>query len=697
MLGEIRAWQGAFRSMGTNVGEYRLGFRGDIEGLRAIAILLVIGAHAGMPWLGGGFVGVDVFFVLSGFLITGLLVQEIADTGQLRFADFYIRRLRRLLPALIVMLLVSGLLAALLLAPAEQLPQATAGASAAAWWSNIHFALGRLDYFSAGTETNIFLHTWSLGVEEQFYLIWPALVYVLLRNPARQIGIARLRVCMLLVIVASLIACVVATYRAPQFAFYMMPLRAWQFAAGALVWLHFNAGQTEKNEKASSRTSGVMLAAIGWLGLAALLGAGLWLGANVPYPGLYALIPTLGAAGVIASGSRGVRTGVPKLLSYGPMQAIGRISYAWYLWHWPILLLGHALTGSNEPVYRVLYVLISLILAIVSYYCVEAPIRHQRWWLTHQRASVYGALVVMVLCTVGFLRWNGHAYWASRSPTQVQFLQARGDAPMIYGMDCDEWYHSDRLTPCIFGPAKPAHTAVLLGDSIAGQWFPAVAALFVGPDWRLIVLTKSSCPMVDQPMFYPRIGREYTECAAWRKAALQEIAKLRPDIVLMSSTSTYAFTQAQWTNGSARVMKEISSAAGRVFVIRATPLLPFDGPDCLARYAERPEWLKLGSTCSTAIGNLSSNQVYAWLRQAAEQFQNVQTVDISDFICPNGICAAERGGVIVFRDSQHMTATFAASLAPELERRLHLNNVSAGGLDAGGAAHSEQKASANFR
>ena len=658
--------------MNVRNDNYRLGYRGDIEGLRAIAILLVIGAHAGVPWLAGGYVGVDVFFVLSGFLITGLLVREITDTGGLRFADFYIRRLRRLLPALIVMLLGSGLLAALLFAPVEQMPQATAGASAATWLSNIHFALGRLDYFSTGTETNIFLHTWSLGVEEQFYLLWPALVYLLLRNPLRQTGFMRLRICMIFVIVASLALCIVATYRQPQLAFYMMPLRAWQFAAGALVWLHFNARSSDVIAGECAENSR-WLPLTGWLGLVVLLGAGLWLGTGLPYPGFYALLPTLGAVCVIASGCRGATTGVTKLLSHWPLQAIGRISYAWYLWHWPVLLLGQALTGSNAAGHRAVYVALSLVLAAASYYCIEAPIRHQRWWLMHQRAAIYGALTAMVLCSFGFLHWNGKAFWESQSKTQLEFVNAQADAPIIYGMDCDEWYHSDRLTPCVFGPAKSAHTAVLLGDSIAGQWFPTAAALFVGADWRLVVLTKSSCPMVDQPLFYPRIGREYTECGVWRKAALQKIAELKPDVVLMSSASTYAFTQAQWIEGSASVIQKISLVSSHVFVIRATPTLPFDGPDCLARYAARPEWLRFGSGCSAAI-NLSSNQVYAWLRQAAGHFDNVQTVDIGDLVCQGGICSAKRDGMVVFRDSQHMTASFAASLAPGFRRLLQLDN-----------------------
>ncbi|MGC1549941.1 MAG: acyltransferase, partial [Rhodanobacter sp.] len=230
-----------------SANEYRLGYRSDVEGLRAVAILLVVAVHAGVPWLAGGFVGVDVFFVLSGFLITGLLVQEISDTGRLRFMDFYVRRLRRLLPALLVMLLVICALAALLLAPSEQRDQADAAGMAALWLSNIHFAFAQQSYFAPGTETNLFLHTWSLGVEEQFYLIWPALLVWLLGRDGQR-GMARLKIGMFVLIAVSLLACVMLTYQAPQLAFYMMPLRAWQFAAGALVWLYFQMPKAEGDD-----------------------------------------------------------------------------------------------------------------------------------------------------------------------------------------------------------------------------------------------------------------------------------------------------------------------------------------------------------------------------------------------------------------------------------------------------------------
>jgi hypothetical protein len=271
--------------------------------------------------------------------------------------------------------------------------------------------------------------------------------------------------------------------------------------------------------------------------------------------------------------------------------------------------------------------------------------------------------------TFGFLQWSRHAYLASQASEQRQFVKARIDAAIIYGMGCDEWYHSDRLKPCIFGSGNARHTAVLMGDSIAGQWFPAAADLFSSGDWRLVVLTKSSCPMVDEPYFYPQIGREYTECASWRAAALKEVARLRPDVVLISSLAGYGFSPKQWAVGSAEVMESLSDNAGRVYVLRSTPHLPFNGPDCLAEHARRPEWLKLGPGCSIVVQDKQADLVYKALQQAAASFPNVQTLDMTDVICPNGTCNASHNGVIVFRDSVHMTASFAVSLALWLEQR----------------------------
>ncbi|MBD8873107.1 acyltransferase family protein [Rhodanobacter sp. DHB23] len=649
--------------------DYRLGYRADLEGLRAVAILLVVAVHAGVPWLRGGFVGVDVFFVLSGFLITGLLVKEASAAGRLSFTEFYVRRLRRLLPALLAMLLVVGVLASLVLAPAEQRGQSSAAAMAALWLSNIHFAFARLDYFSAGTETNLFLHTWSLGVEEQFYLVWPMLlVWLLGRDGAR--GVARLKAGMFVVATASLAACVWLTYKAPQLAFYMMPMRAWQFAAGALVWLYFKVPGAAGAAPCKSRCAG-MLQVAGWTGLAMIALAAVWFSADIPYPGGYALLPTLGAAGVVAAGCLAVEpAGVSRLLSWRPLQWIGGVSYSWYLWHWPILLLGHAITGSDASSYRAAWVLLSLLLAYASCRCIEAPVRNRQEWLARPRMAIFAALALMLVANSLCVRWNNRADERAKSPGMQRYAMAHGDAPVIYGMGCDDWYQSDRVRICAFGPADAVHTAVLLGDSHAGQWFPAVAKVFDRPGWRLLVLTKSSCPMVDGPFFYARIGKQYTVCTTWRAHALAQIAGIKPDVVLLGSTDTSGFSKEQWITGTTKVLDVLHPAVGRIWLLRDTPSLPFDGPDCLAEHAGRPAWLGLQHACSAPMDDARADQVYRWLGEAANRFANVGMLDMDSRICPGNVCSAERDGLVVFRDNQHLTGSFAASLGPAMAEKL---------------------------
>lgn len=651
--------------------QYRLGYRADVEGLRALAILLVVAAHAGVPWLSGGFVGVDVFFVLSGFLITGLLVQEVFETGRLRFAEFYVRRLRRLMPALLVMLLVIGLLAALVLAPAEQREQSSAAAMAALWLSNIHFALARLDYFAPGTETNLFLHTWSLGVEEQFYLVWPAvLVWLMARDGER--GIARLKVGMAVVLVASLASCVWLTYAAPQLAFYMMPMRAWQFAAGALVWLTFRRPSGASGSYWWQRHA-LALRRGGWIGLVLVVTVGVLFDARMPYPGGWALLPTAGAAAVIAAGSDGrASTGVTRLLAWRPLQWLGGVSYSWYLWHWPILLLGHAFSGSDAPAWRLCWVVLSLVLAWASCRLVEAPIRNRRTWLVRPGMSIFGALALMLVANSLCIRWNNQAAARMQAPLMQHYTAAHGDAPAIYAMGCDDWYASDRVRICAFGPSDAAHTAILIGDSHAGQWFPAVAEAFHRPGWRLLVLTKSSCPMVDEPFFYARIGKVYAVCDRWRAQALVQVAKLRPEVVLLGNVGGggYPFSKPQWIAGTTRVLKVLSPVAGRVYVLRDTPHLPFDGPDCLAEQAGRPAWFGLQHGCSAPAADAHASEVYRWLGVAASRFANVELLDLDAEVCPGGVCDAQRNGLIVFRDSQHLTGSFAASLGPVLAAKL---------------------------
>ena len=640
-----------------------LTFRPDIEGLRAVAILLVVAAHAGVPWLAGGFIGVDVFFVLSGFLITGKLVQEAASTGRIRLLPFYVRRLRRLLPALLLMLLVVGLASTWLLSPLEQSEQLFTAQMAALWLSNVHFALGNFDYFAAGSETNLYLHTWSLGVEEQFYLVWPALVlWLLARDGAR--GVARLRIGMWAVLLASLLACIALTRTAPFLAFYMMPLRAWQFAAGALVWLLF-ARMPPASPRLSRAAPG-----LGLLGLALIVACGLQLDAGRAYPGAWALLPTLGTALVVMAGClpRGQR-GVGVLLSLPPLQWLGRISYSWYLWHWPVLLLGVAYSGNHAPEYRTLLVALSLALGVASHALVEAPLRRWRQWLALPRTAVLVSLSSMAAMGALATHWTRQASDALQTPALQRYAAARADAPAIYAMGCDDWYRSAAVRVCSFGSPQTTRTAVLMGDSHIGQWFPAVHRVLDGAGWRLLVITKSACPMVDAPIFYARIGREYTECAQWRDAALQTVQELKPDLFIFGSAPA-AFTTRQWTEGTARVLARLSPAVARIVLLADTPALPFDGPQCPMQQALRPAWLADARRCTSEPENSDAATIRRLLQATASRFTNVEFVDMGPHVCPDGVCRAELDGRVTYRDNQHLSGSFAESLAPAMGQAL---------------------------
>ena len=640
----------------------RLPFRPDIEGLRAIAILLVIGTHAGVPWLEGGFIGVDVFFVLSGFLITGKLAHEASVTGRIKLLPFYVNRIRRLLPALLLMLLLVGWASTWLLSPLELPAQFNAARTAALWLSNIYFALGKMEYFSAGSESSLYLHTWSLGVEEQFYLLWPALLLWMLASNGQ--STVRLKVGMVVVFAASLLACIFFTRVESLLAFYLMPLRAWQFATGALVWLVY--ARTAQAPPFIIRAA----PALGLLGLGLILICGLWLDAQRSYPGAWAILPTLGTGLVVLAGSlpSGQR-GSYHLLSRPPLQWLGRISYSWYLWHWPVLLLGYSVNGNPSPAYRALLVAISLTLAALSHALVEAPLRRWKQWLVYPRSAALASLASMVAIGLLVSHWSRQAERALHSPQLQRYAAARGDAPIIYAMGCDDWYRSTNVRICSFGDESAEHTAILIGDSHAGQWFPAVREALRKPDWRVLVITKSSCPMVDEPFFYARIGREYTECSQWRDAAIARVRDMKPDLVIFGSADA-GFTQQQWTTGTVRILERLSPASGRIFLLADTPGLPFNGPDCLMRHALRPAWLRRFDSCGAPAANAQATAIQSWLQTAAARFPNVHMLDLNAHICPAGTCRAEIDGQVVFRDNQHLSGSFAASLAKAVAGKL---------------------------
>ncbi len=343
-------------------------FRPDLEGLRAVAILLVVLYHAAIGPFAGGFIGVDVFYVLSGFLITGILLRELRTTGRISLPAFYARRARRLLPAAALVLLVT-LLASILLLPPLLVPGIAGDAAAAALYvANIRFAVQATDYFAAGQAPSPILHYWSLGVEEQFYLLWPAIVLLVAHRASRptwRVGSAAL-----LIGALSLGLSLWLTSADAPLAFYLLPARAWELGLGALLAI---AGTWLR------RVPGWAAAMGGWAGLGLIALAGIVVNDATPYPGLAALLPTAGAAFVVASGARPSAFAPARLLGQAVPRYLGRISYSLYLWHWPLLVLPALAAGTPLPLgERAGLVVVAVLLAALTQRFVEDPVRRGR-------------------------------------------------------------------------------------------------------------------------------------------------------------------------------------------------------------------------------------------------------------------------------------------------------------------------------
>ena len=575
-------------------------FRPDLEGLRAIAVGLVLLYHARVPFFTGGYVGVDVFFVLSGFLITGLLVRELERTGRIALPAFYARRARRLLPAAAIVLLATVVASAIVLPPLRVPEVAADTAAAAAYASNIRFALQATDYLQSDSPPSPVLHFWSLGVEEQFYLFWPALLGLVAaaayRAGAMAAGARRILVTLVVVLVASLAASIWLTEVQQPWAFFSLPTRAWELALGGLIALPAidSLGRRFRYAPAAA-----------WVGVGLVVTSGFVLNDATPFPGTAALLPTVGSALVIFGGlgpsregsslarlsdlAASVRRGPATLLSLGPLRYIGRISYSLYLWHWPVLALPAVAFGNQRLLIRLGLAALAVVLAAISQRWVEDPIRHGRIVGTRPRrvlalagglsltvavsALAIGAVTLAAMRPVGPAVGGGTdtvplpslASLApdSLSPSSMPALSdlipaslpplvaapvpsdlvpalaaARDDNPVIYSDGCHLTRSGSALpSGCVFGDPASTTTVVLFGDSHAAQWFPAFERLADEHHWRLLPLTKGACSSADLVLWSPQLKRTYDECTAWRANAFDLIASVHPALVVLTNDS----------------------------------------------------------------------------------------------------------------------------------------------------------------
>lgn len=643
-------------------------FRPDIEGLRAIAVALVVACHAGVPWLSGGFVGVDVFFVISGFLISQLLVAEWQRDGRIDVLAFYARRMRRLLPAFGLLLAFVFTAIWIVYAPIEQPRMLGSALAATLYYSNVHYALEATNYMAPAAKLDPLLHTWSLGVEEQFYLAWP-FVLLAAAHLSRANGGRRSPFALILggLLLASLLGCLYLTgTRTPQ-AFFMPWSRAWEFAIGALVAL-YGSGRTGTDVPLPLLRTPAIAGAGALAGLFLIAGAGVIYSATTPFPGWRALLPVLGTTLVILCVPLARPAALAsRLLALPPLQWLGRLSYGWYLWHWPLLVIGREVLPWHGLPVELALVALALVLAQLSYTLVEHPLREGQ--LLRRKAPAFAMAIVLAVTGAATSHLvSARATAIAETPRFQRLRDSMNDVPVLYQYDCDRWFYDASLVECLGGNPEGRHTAVLLGDSHAGQWFTAVDAIMRDLGWKLVVMTKSACPIIDKDFFYPRIGRVFTECGQWKQAAVRRIQALQPDLVIVSNAETYDFAPADWTPGVARLLNPIAAGARRVVILRDSPNPGFSTPSCLARR----EWNPVLSLrdCSFEASRAQSPAVLSAYQAVAAARPNVSIVDMTPQICAEAPCQVTTANIIKFRDANHLSDTFVRSLTSPLANAL---------------------------
>jgi SGNH domain (fused to AT3 domains)/Acyltransferase family len=546
-----------------------------------------------------------------------------------------------------------------------------------------------VNYLTFGAAQNPVLHYWSLSVEEQFYLVWPLLLFAAMRirrRGSRGTSRARWGAVLAVVGISSLAYSLIATPAEPAIAYFATTTRVWEFAAGAAVALL--APRLVRVPRIAALGAGVA-------GLAAVVVSALVYSPTTEFPGSAAIAPVAGTAIVIAAGFAGPAAGVGALLALRPLRYVGRISYSLYLWHWPCLVFARTAhwappDGQIGWIATTAALAIAFALAVVTTALVEAPLRHSRWLsASRRRAALAGsvataALVAAAIAGGALSIASGLSTAGVAAPPAATPTEAQSSTPYAAMHGCHVGYSTTApAAHCVFGDVGARRTVVLLGDSHAAQWFPALAELGVREHFRLIAWTKSGCPFVPGVhIFLPAIGRDYTECLAWQTRVVQDLRALpRPAIVILGRTSTYlpqvlrpdgdatdpAQAPAIWGAGMVTAVRSLRHLAARVVVLRDTPHATFDVPACISWDPDA------AAQCNfpRAPGGLSDSAEYTAERSAGvprDAYANPTSA-----ACPGALCLAIVGGEITYRDDNHLTAAYVATRWRAFAAALHLS------------------------
>ncbi|NZA25320.1 acyltransferase [Luteimonas sp. SJ-92] len=640
-------------------GHTPLSYRPDIDGLRAVAVLSVVAYHIDEAYVPGGYTGVDIFFVISGYLITSIIRRDLLS-GTFSLSDFYRRRLLRIGPAYFAVTVATMLAGSAILLPADMRSLAVSALWSAFSLPNVYFWL-HLDasYFAASSNQVPLLHLWSLGVEEQFYLVWPITLLLL----GRWIGWQK---AMLLAVGAAAVASfILAQYAAvshPSFAYYMLPTRAGELLAGALLALR----SVEASNATRSRLANESVGLAGVI----LIGAGLFgLDGESIFPGLNALYPCAGAVLLLHSGAS--RSSIfNTALRAPPLVYVGLISYSLYLWHWPILALMRYSTTTLSPSAKLAGAAAMLALATLSYRWIEQPFRRKRSTIaTGGRALAFYAVCTIAICAVGAGMFGlSHAReerMVMRHETELRDLGQRMQAALEYEYNCQRASYDPALAVgdrCVIGASRASGDsrvpAVLIGDSNAAHYIGVLGAIAESHRFSFRNLSVSSCP----PIFGG--GDKYGKptdregCSFFRNEMREQTQRYQ-----------YVFLGAQWSFHSRvpgfkrdleRTIRELTKAGSHVVILGQVPRFPAFNQNCEFKRVGNPDL-----NCEASVGGRVPH-INRYLASLAGKYSRVDYLDLTHVICPAGKCSPYLHGRPVYYNAGHLSMAGSWELGREL-------------------------------
>jgi peptidoglycan/LPS O-acetylase OafA/YrhL len=601
----------------------------QIQALRALAAILVLVYHA--KWLDGGYIGVDIFYVISGFLITGILVRELDAKNSISLLSFYARRAKRLLPASFLVIFVTGIAGYILLPASMRESFGRDLIAASTYVSNFLFALWENDYQNLNSTPSPFIHFWSLAVEEQFYLFWPFFILLLFRIGRRRAVLYGV----IVTLIGSFLFSLYLTERAPIWAFYILPTRAWELAAGALLVFLPDLRRIRPVIALSS--------------FIVVLTATYFFDEATPFPGTAALAPVVATVLLLAS-----RSNWPPFLDaiarFRGTQWLGAISYPLYLWHWPVLVIPAIYLGQELTVVQTVLLLgLTVVLAGLTHKYVEGPLREVA--ITDLRTLKLAALATTFSVAVGLITYSQYSNTISVADGTRYSLNEIRSKP-ISNIDGCHIHRGQTVSPrCEYGDLTSEETIVLYGDSHAAQWLPALDIIGKKRGIKIVSLTKSACPSSE---VVKELSSQYDveDCQAFRNSSVARINKIKPLAVILTGmqpiTAPYSDESARswWLAGEKKALNRIQGATQFPIYLTDTPLPKVDIPDCIV--AGR------GAECDTARPI------------DAEVAAGLIPINPTPWLCAD-TCPAIVDGIIAYRDKSHLTVAMSEHLSSQLE------------------------------